>query len=236
MRILIVEDEPVHARYLTSLLREIPELKIESIQNQKTLTAAECFLLEHDIDLLFLDLNVYGDSGFDLLANISSSNFSTIVVSAYTDRAIKAFEYGVLDFIGKPVTKERLVNALERFAKNRYESRKSLKYFSVFNDSSVQTIPLSEIVYFQSEGKKVILMLDKKNKIAASKKISEIEKILPEQFRRIHKSYLLNMDYLQKITTHPGGKYEAVLRNGSVLPVSRNLYSKIKQLMLDGGQ
>jgi DNA-binding LytR/AlgR family response regulator len=234
MRILIVEDEPVHARYLTSLLRELPDIKIASIQCQKTLTAAECFLLDNEIDLLFLDLNVYGENGFNLLQNISSSLFCTIVVSAHTDRAIEAFDYGVLDFIAKPVSKERLLAAMNRFKESRFNSREQLKYFSIYLDGSIVTIPLSSILYFESSGKKMSINLRGGEKKYTNKKMIDVEKILPSRFRRIHKSYIANLEFIHKLTSQRGGKYEAVLQNGSSLPVSRNLYSGIKQKLMQG--
>ena len=234
MRILIVEDEPIHSRYLTAMLKELPDIKINSIQSQKTLTAAECFLLDNVIDLLFLDLNIYGENGFDLLKNITSSSFSTIVVSAYSERAVEAFDYGVLDFIAKPVTNERLKKALERFQVNRKETREKLKYFSVLNESKLETIPLSEILYFESSGKKVILILENGDRKYSRKKMGDIEKILPSRYKRIHKSFIANLTDIKYLNSYPGGKYEAILRNGSTLPVSRNLYSDIKRQIMEG--
>lgn len=234
MRIAIVEDEPVHSRYLTTLLREMTELKIESIRTQKTLTAAECFLMDNAVDLLFLDLNLYGETGFNLLKNAAAGAFSTIVVSAHSDRAVEAFEYGVLDFIPKPVTKDRLQAAIERYKKSLYETRNGMKYFSVFSDSSVETIQLDSILYFQASGKKLIAHLTDGSNRLSTRKIGDMEKTLPEKFLRVHKSYIIDRHSVKKLNTFPGGKYEVILSNGDSLPVSRKLYSDLKGRLLSG--
>src|SRR5271157_1945729 len=107
MRILIVEDEEMASRLLKNILIEILGEGIESIQVQRSLTASQCYLQDHTIDLLFLDLNLHVENGFALLASAAAGSFHTIVVSAHTDRAIEAFEYGVLDFVPKPYGEER---------------------------------------------------------------------------------------------------------------------------------
>ncbi len=113
MRILIVEDEPVTARYIKNLLEEIYHNKRYSISMQSNLLSSECFLLENQIDLLILDLNLNGENGFELLEQAVASSFHTIVVSGNIDKALLAFEYGVLDFIPKPFDVDRLQMALD---------------------------------------------------------------------------------------------------------------------------
>ena len=72
------------------------------------------FIKEQSIDLLFLDLNLNREDGYELLEEVAAESFHTIIVSAYKDRAIRAFEYGVLDFVAKPYTEERLSLAIQR--------------------------------------------------------------------------------------------------------------------------
>jgi two-component system, LytTR family, response regulator LytT len=234
MRILIVEDEPVHARFLSSLLSEILGSEIETMQHQKTLTAAECFLLDNSIDLLFLDLNLYGENGFDLLQIIGPLSFSTIVVSAHEDMAVQAFDQGVLDFIPKPVSQERLKKALTRFQDNRFASRRWLEYFSYSDRGELVIVPLKDIIYFNASGKQLIIHTTDGNKRTCSRQIGEVENLIPSSFRRIHKSYIVNSHTIRRLLTSPGGKYAVTLTDGSELPVSRQLYSEIKQWLASG--
>ncbi|MBM9590980.1 helix-turn-helix domain-containing protein [Leptospira sp. 201903075] len=115
MKILILEDEPVHAKYLTKLLNTIPGLLIDEIHHVTSIDEADVHLKQTSIDLFFLDLNIFGSDGFEVLDRIPTTTMSTIIVSANTDNAIRAFEYGVIDFIAKPVSEDRLRLALERY-------------------------------------------------------------------------------------------------------------------------
>lgn len=114
MRILILEDEPVHAKFLTKLLQTILESASFEIRHVASVEEADTELKQSNTNLLFLDLNIFGFDGFDILDRIPTIFTNTIVVSANTDNAIRAFEYGVIDFIPKPISEERLRLALDR--------------------------------------------------------------------------------------------------------------------------
>ena len=114
MRILVVEDEPVIARRLLRLLGEILQQPAGSIDSARSFDVAQTMLQQNQYDLLCLDLNLHGQDGFDLLAAAVAGRHQTIVISANTDRALTAFEYGVVDFVPKPFDRERLAQALSR--------------------------------------------------------------------------------------------------------------------------
>ncbi|TGL87152.1 helix-turn-helix domain-containing protein [Leptospira congkakensis] len=114
MKILILEDEPVHAKFLTKLLHTVLGSSIVEIIHVTTIDEADAELKKSPINLLFLDLNIFGFDGFDILDRIPTIFVNTIVVSANTDNAIRAFEYGVIDFIAKPISEDRLRLALDR--------------------------------------------------------------------------------------------------------------------------
>ena len=103
MNIVIVEDEPVIAQRLARQIKAIDALNSAKLKHFDTFDDAQAYLEENLIDLLFLDLNLHGVSGFDLLKSVAAASFHTIIVSAYAEQAIKAFEYGVVDFVAKPV-------------------------------------------------------------------------------------------------------------------------------------
>ncbi|MCJ8270572.1 MAG: response regulator [Psychrosphaera sp.] len=114
MQVVIVEDEPVIAERLERQISQILGEKLGKIIWFDDLDDAQEHLAEHSIDLLFLDLNLHGDDGFDLLKTVTADSFHTIIVSAHADQAIKAFEIGVLDFVAKPFTQQRLEQAINR--------------------------------------------------------------------------------------------------------------------------
>src|SRR2546430_1173887 len=122
MRLLLVEDEPPIARRLEKMVRELLQERLAKLQVVERLLGAEAFLSRENIDVLLLDLNLHGSSGFTLLEKAVAGSFHTIIVSANTDQALRAFEHGVLDFVPKPITLERLQIALERASDVRSRS------------------------------------------------------------------------------------------------------------------
>jgi two-component system response regulator LytT len=113
VKVLVVEDEAVSARRLVRLVQELLGPALTSIAIEPTLDLARARLGTSDLDLVFLDLDLHGDDGFDLVRH-AAATFQTVVVSAHPDRAIDAFALGVVDFVAKPFTRERLALALDR--------------------------------------------------------------------------------------------------------------------------
>ncbi|EKJ86722.1 response regulator receiver domain-containing protein [Leptospira meyeri] len=131
MNILILEDEPVHAKYLTKLLNDILDLSTSEITHLLSMEDAYIYLKQSSIDLFFLDLNIFGSDSFELLDKLPKETANTIVVSANPENALRAFEYGVIDFLAKPISEDRLRLSLERYSffanaylrKNKTKSR-----------------------------------------------------------------------------------------------------------------
>src|SRR5690606_35785413 len=114
MNVLIVEDESRIARRIERMTCDILGNALQSITHINTLHEALKFIENSSLDIVLLDLNLNGDNGFDLLTTAVSGSFHTIIVSAYKDQAITAFEYGVLDFVPKPFNRDRLEQAFNR--------------------------------------------------------------------------------------------------------------------------
>ncbi len=223
MRILIVEDERVAARGLERMVREILGTRVESLRIQETLTAAECFLEEHPIDLLLLDLNLRGEDGFTVLEAAAAGSFQTIIVSANTDRAIEAFSHGVLDFVPKPVDRARLGRALGRLDDSETGQAKVL---SVRREERIRLIPLSSIRYFQAEDNYVEIHLDDGSTERHRKTLDALAKILPAGYVRIHRSYLVERARIAELRATTTG-HIVVLTTGEDLPVGRSRLAEI---------
>jgi len=231
MRILIVEDEAVAARGIERLLREILSDAIESLKIQHSLTASEIFLQDSPIDLLFLDLNLNGEDGFELLKTAVAGSFHTIIISANTDRAIEAFQYGVIDFVSKPVRIERLKQALDRYRNAMPHQPKPLKYLSVKKDDRVLLINIDEILYLEGCDNYVKIHLKNGEVEQHRKTLQSLEMILPDHFIRIHKSYILDIREFSNFVVRTGSKYYIELKNKSLLPVSRGKYKELREKM-----
>jgi two-component system, LytTR family, response regulator LytT len=232
MRILIVEDEKVAARGLQRLVQDILGKELEWIGWEASLDASKLALAEKPVDVLFLDLNLNGENGFDLLHGAVAGSFHTIVVSANEDKALRAFEYGVLDFVPKPVSEERLRKALGRVKDANY-SGKQAKYLPIRKPKGVALIRLEDVSYFRGEGNNVEIRLKSGASEYHRQTLDSLAKVLPPQFSRIHRSYIVDTRDVKGVISHGGGRYDVDLKGGDKLPLSRVHYKDFKTLNID---
>ncbi|MFZ2864877.1 MAG: LytTR family DNA-binding domain-containing protein [Ignavibacteriaceae bacterium] len=230
MRILIVEDERPTAEDIKSLVEQFLQKEITSIHIEVTLDSALIYLKEKPIDVLLLDLNLNSKDGFQLLKQVVSSSFHTIVISANVNRAIEAFEYGVLDFIPKPYNIERLKAAFQRLKSSHALDGHSIKYLSVKKGFEIKVIPLEEIKYFKSANIYTELFLKNDQTIIYDKSIKQLIPLLPANYYRIHKSFIVDRNNVESIQTLGGGKYRVILKSGECLPVSRHKINLLKNI------
>lgn len=227
MRILIVEDEEMAGRMLKNILIGILGNGIESIQVQRSLIASQCYVMDHPVDLLFLDLNLRGEDGFDLLRNAAAGAFHTIVVSAHTDRAIEAFEFGVLDFVPKPYGEERIRLALDRYKKGLTNSR--LKYLSIAREGRISLIPIESVNYIEAFDKQAKIYCKDGEVEICNKMLQNLEKILPAHYFRVHRSFIANLKEIRELLMLPNRRYSIRLNNGNNIPVSRSAYQLLRE-------
>ncbi len=234
MNILIVEDERIAARRLERLTREILGAQAGQVTCLERLEESEQFLERHDIDVLLLDLNLNGRDGFGLLDRVTAAPFQTIVVSANTDEALRAFEHGVLDFVPKPFERERLAQALGRLSGAPAEAGErggGVKYLSVKRSGALHLVPIEEVIYLQGAGDYVEIHLRDGTTELHSKSLESLERILPQHFSRVHKSYVVDMRLVKEILVHGGGKYELQLAAGQKIPLSRTRYRDLSSAL-----
>jgi len=231
MRILIVEDERPIAKYIERTCHTILGTKITSIQIQHNLESASIFLVEHLIDLCLLDLNLNGEDGYELLKLAVSGSFHTIIISANTDRAVEAFNYGVLDFIPKPFTEERLQAAFDRYFDLQEKREIKTKYLSVRRGNQIITLSIDDIIYFKASGIYVEAHLTNGKKEFLDKTMDRLGQILPSRFVRTHRSYSVDLNQIESYGHHGGGTYKLTLKSGETLPLSRHKYKELHDLL-----
>ncbi|WP_298516230.1 LytTR family DNA-binding domain-containing protein [uncultured Kordia sp.] len=228
MHILIVEDESRIAKRIERMTRDILGDTLHSLKYINTLHEALLFIENNPLDLVLLDLNLNGDNGFDLLATAVSKSFHTIVISAYKDQAITAFEYGVLDFVSKPFNRERLEQALLRSISNEKIETHEIKFLAIKKRQRIQLIPIEDILYIKGAGTYTELFLRNGNKELHDKSLEKLAQLLSHTFERFHKSYLVKMSEVQEIIVQSGSKYLAELKNGKRIPIGRTRYKDIR--------
>jgi DNA-binding LytR/AlgR family response regulator len=231
MKILIVEDEWPIAEDIRCLVKKILENESPSVHIEHTLENALIFLNEKPIDVLLLDLNLNSQDGFALLREIVSKSFHTIVISANINRAIEAFEYGVLDFIPKPYTEERLKTAFQRLSANNAIVGRAVKYISVKIGNGIRVVPLEEIRYFRSDNIYSELHLKEGATLICDKSLKQLIPLLPQGYLRIHKSFIVNAGTIERIKNLGGGQYRACTKFGDELPVSREKIDELRNFL-----
>jgi two-component system, LytTR family, response regulator LytT len=232
MKILIVEDEPLLARRLERLCTQHLGPRLKSIRHCTLLSEATSQLRENPIDLLLLDLNLHGEDGMELLRTAVAESFQTIIVSANIDQALRAFEYGVIDFVPKPITAERLAQAINRVTQSPDRLRTGAKYLAIKKHGRVELLDVNRVLFAQGAGAYAEVVLDDGRRELHDKTLDGVHAILPEDFERIHKSFVVRRSAIRALLTKEGSQYEAELHNGLVLPVGRSRYKELKEKLL----
>jgi two-component system, LytTR family, response regulator LytT len=225
---MIVEDEAVIARRLARMLAEL-EPRIREISVVAELAAASKALASRKGDLLLLDLNLHGCDGFDLLRHGLAAGWRTIVVSAHIERAIEAFELGVVDFIPKPFTLERLRLALERAFGTAPNGQ--LRYLAAFFGTGTVLIPLDEVMAIHGADDYSEIETVSGQRYLHGKSLQELCAELPATFVRVHRSHIANLRFARSLARTSGG-WRLLLKTGSSLAVGRQALAEVRKRLL----
>jgi len=232
MRILVIEDEASIQDRILRLTRNILDTRLKSIQTADTLEEGIAYLADNKIDLLLLDLNLNGKDGFQVLREVASQSFHTVVISAYPERAIDAYELGVIDFITKPFDEPRLRIAFERVEGRSQNGREHFaKYLAIRKFGLIELVALENVNYVQADGGySQLYLIDGRNEMH-DKMLKDLCHLLPPSFERIHKSFVVNMKLVKGIHSKGSHKHFVIMTNGAEIPLSRSKYKELKSLM-----
>lgn len=232
---LIIDDELNNCHNLQNILaRYCPEVDVLGMAHNAT-EGLELILKEQP-DLVFLDIQMPGGSGFDLLASIKNPDFDVIFVTAYNQYAIKAIRMSAIDYLLKPINILELREAVSRVkAKNELKSSKSNHLQNYLENQSLSqsqrkiALPTSErllyvkiedIIRCQGENNYTKFYLNNGQPVLVSKTIKEYEELLKEDgFIRVHQSHLINTKHVKSYEKREGGYLKMV--DGSTVSISR---------------
>lgn len=220
MRILIVEDEPLVRQRLLRLSTELAgaRARFDAVAD---LESAGDRLQRSVYDGLLLDLNLEGEDGFELLRRAVSGRYHCVVVSAHREHALQAFEHGVLDFVPKPFSRERLGQALERLLDvGRYRSGRA-RYLGIWRAQGTALVELADVVWIRADGDYSELRMRDGRSELHDKSLAGLTGVLPPDFVRCHRSYLVNLRHIRTLHAGSGSRYWLVLSDGARLPVGR---------------
>jgi two-component system LytT family response regulator len=235
LKAIIVDDEPYCCESLATLLeRFCPEVKISAICNssQEALTAIQ----EIKPHLVFLDIEMPYMNGFELLEKLPVIDFELIFTTSYDQYAIKAFRFSALDYLLKPVDREELQKAVKKVVDRRQnplpqqleillqrinQPQVLIQRIALPTMEGLQLVPIISIISCASDGNYTIFFMKEKQKIIVSRPLKEVEEMLMEHsFLRVHHSYLVNMNEINKYIKGEGGYL--MMSDGTNVDVSRS--------------
>lgn len=242
MKAIIVDDEPANVKNLTILLNKYcPQVQIlgSANNNQDALS-----LFEADKPhLIFLDIQLDNDTGFNLLKLLPKKDFEVIFVTAYDNYGIPAIKFAALDYILKPIDIDELVSAVNKAEVKLKEKQQTMQLDFLVNhikrDSAVPLkialpqqkeiiyVLLTNIVRCEAEGTYTFFYLQNGEKILVSKVLKEYAELLENNgFIRTHQSHLINLTFVKSWLKEDGGML--LLETGEKIPVSRPHKDKVK--------
>jgi two-component system LytT family response regulator len=224
LKALLIDDEVNNLENLHFLLSNDCE-GIEVIGKAINAIEARSFLAKHSVDVVFLDINMPGESGFEFLTSLSNQNFKVIFITAYNEYAIQAIKANALDYILKPVNIEELKNAVEKVRKTLKSPFENIIEHQFFENllqtinqqnhpkklalpqlGGISFIEVDTIVSLQADSNYTIIHLNTMQKLVISKTLKDFEELLDHnEFARIHKSYIVNLRYIKEYSTTDGG-------------------------------
>jgi DNA-binding LytR/AlgR family response regulator len=228
MRILIVEDDSLTARCLEILTTEYLGPKIQKIDCIGDFGQTLLFMRENPIDLLFLDINLNGQTGFKLLEVEERNFFQTIIVSSERDNAVRAFEFSALDFLPKPITRERFGIAMDKFLSIHPTGFFCPKGIFLKKEEGIDWIEPTNILFARSE-RNYARLFTKDGKVEKVRKtLDQLQKDLElHGFFRAHRSYLVRLEEVKKILFNRTSGYRLLLEKNHSIPVSRSQGTKL---------
>ena len=238
---IIIDDEQ-HARENLKILLEDFCPNVTVIAEAGSAEEARSLIEKHKPNLLFLDINMPHEDGFELLDSIENKNFSVIFITAHNQFALKALKAGAIDYIEKPIDIDDLKNAVSKISTegksegnvdynmiktllNEYKNDSKSDIIAVPTLSGYEIIKAEDIVHLEADESYTRIFLADGKKCTSSMTIARYEKVLDTNiFFRIHKSHIINTrHHLKEFNRHEGNV--AIMDTGEAIPVARRKLS-----------
>lgn len=227
MRIAIVEDEAVVARRLARMVHAIVGTQ-GSIKFATSVPDAVELIQSTTFDLLFLDLKIRGKDGFQLLEQAVALPSQTIVVSGHYEEAVRAFDYGVADFVAKPWNEARLRRAIDRATGGDPSTHRRAQRLVIRKAGELQTVDVGELLFVRGADDYSELHLADGSVHLHEKSLTALAKLLPARFARVHRSFIVDLTRAQALRTVSERSW-LVLQNETLVPVGRSYRSGVRE-------
>ncbi len=235
LRAVIVDDEKAGRDTITNLLTKYcPDVEIVGMAVDVETSLELLRNPSTQPDIVFLDIHLTDGLGFQIIDSLEDIDFEIIFATAYNQFAVKAFNYSAVGYILKPIDPDELVAAVERVKKgkspqmkkrlemltNHYNNPNTFEKMSISAVDGIYFLSIKDIVRCEGEDNYTHIYLKTGEKITVSKTLKEYEKLLsPVNFYRVHKSHVVNLNYVAKFVKGDGGYL--VMEDDKIIEVSR---------------
>ena len=234
IKTILIDDEPLAIAELKVMLQKYAEIEVIDIAVNAVEAVAK--IEEHKPQLIFLDINMPGKSGFEMLEDLDEAPF-VIFVTAYDQFAIKAFEVSALDYILKPVNTDRLADAIERVKKQMVQAKSNENKLTIDKRIFIKDgdlcyfVPLEEVFLIQSVGNYARVYYQNKKPLL-HKSLNYLEDKLPEiHFFRADRQHIINTHFIKNITSTFNNALQVELQSGTKVGISQRQSVKFKEIM-----
>jgi len=214
---IIIEDEPIAVDKLVNYISKLPSIKVLNTYNSP-IPAIE-FLSNNEVDLIFLDIEMRELTGIQFLESIHIKS-KIIITTAYEQFAVKGFDLQVCDYLLKPISFERFVQAVNKASEEINQTKKKhTNRIFVKTEYRLESIDIADILYIEGMGDYRRIVTENK-RIMTLQSFNELYDLLPQDsFCRVHNSFIVSLDQIEKIERN------RIYIKDKVIPVS-NLYGK----------
>jgi len=241
IRVLIADDEPLAREKVRELLAQRDDVEIagEARDGEEALR----MIIESAPDLLLLDVQMPGLDGFEVLAELDAQQTPAVVfITAYDEYAVRAFEVRALDYLVKPFHRARFHAAVDRAIAKPTDAdairallaeiqRPSLTRFVVRSADAIYFVPAAEVLWIESAGNYVRLHAGSGEHVVRTT-LRELETRLdPQVFVRVHRSAVVNLEFVKKLEPYFHGEFVITLKDGSQLTSSRSHSARLRELL-----
>jgi len=244
IKVILIDDEPLARLIVQEYLQTFSDFEIVA-QCDNGFEAVKA-IQQHNPDLIFLDIQMPKINGFETLELLENKP-AVIFTTAFDEYALKAFEQNATDYLLKPFSEERFKKAIDKFLaviKKETRTNKVEKLLDtagkhqdeahrivVKNGTTILILPINDIPYIEAYDD-YVKIYNKDTFYLKKKTMGYYEQILDaQQFVRIHRSYILNINYLTKIEPLDKNNSLAILKNGSKIPLSKTGAIKLKEVL-----
>jgi len=244
LRTVLIDDEDDAINSLKTIIEDFCSQDVEIVGTANSALFGIKEINEKKPDVVFLDIEMPGGSGFDMLESFENIDFDVVFITAYNNYAIKAFKFNAIDYIMKPVDIDEFEAVIKKIKNQKEKNQEKVDYSKLLKElqsknkskrikistgSNIEFIEIDKLIRIEADGSYSTISIENTNDLFVSKKMGEIEKLLPaEGFFRPHKSHIVNLKHVLKYNS---SENSIIMSNKTTVPLAKKRKDDFFELM-----